>query len=203
MVGLVNDLTKIAGQAWQSEGDRIYLLGIPTHSPLPLTLGASEYLATLHQTIAGLPPIVDFDLERRVQTACRTGIQQGWVRSAHDCSEGGLSVALAECCIAANKGADIQVTYTDAVRWDHLLFAEGGARIIVSIAPDQTQAWEDYLNQHLNGFWQAIGQVSQTGGSLCLTTANNLENSLELVNLSVEQISDRWNRAIERRLEQD
>ena len=199
MVGLVQDLGKIAGQGWQAEGDRIYLLGLMTEASPALTLGGSEYLATLHNTIAGLPPIVDFDLERKVQTACRTGIKQGWVRSAHDCSEGGVAVALAECCIAGNRGAEIQIANALSERLDHLLFAEGGARIIVSIAPDHVQAWEDYLNQHLQGCWQAIGQVNQTGGSLRLTTSN----TLELVNLPVEQISDRWNYAIERRMQQD
>ncbi|WP_088891732.1 phosphoribosylformylglycinamidine synthase subunit PurL [Leptolyngbya ohadii] len=213
MVGLVPDLTRIAGQGWQSAGDpaglraavpdRIYLLGILPHSSLPtphsLTLGGSEYLATLHQTIAGLPPVVDFDLECKVQAACRTGIQQGWVRSAHDCAEGGLAVALSECCIAGKRGADIEIASGSSVRWDHLLFAEGGARIIVSIAPDQVESWESYLKQHLDGYWQAIGQVNQTGGGLRVVTDDNLE----LINLPVEQISDRWNDAIERRLEQD
>lgn len=79
-------------RGWQSSGDLIYLLGDDKTLP---TLGASEYLAVLHSTIAGKPPRVDFELEQKVQTACREGIRQGWIKSAHDCAEGGLAVALA------------------------------------------------------------------------------------------------------------
>ncbi|MEO1561728.1 MAG: AIR synthase related protein, partial [Cyanobacteria bacterium J06632_19] len=74
MVGLIPDLTKICSQAWQSEGDIIYLLGLPITSKnqnpqSKIELGASEYLATIHKTVAGKPPRIDFDLERRVQQA--------------------------------------------------------------------------------------------------------------------------------------
>ncbi len=70
MVGLIPDFTKICGQGWQSAGDLIYLLGLPIASHPPNTeskieLGASEYLATIHGIVAGKPPRVDFDLERR------------------------------------------------------------------------------------------------------------------------------------------
>ena len=102
MVGLIPDITKICGQSWQNEGDIIYLLGF-SPSIIP-TLAASAYLATIHNTVAGKPPIVDFALERKVQAACRYGIRQGWVNSAHDCGEGGLAVALAECCLGNNFG---------------------------------------------------------------------------------------------------
>lgn len=88
MVGLIPDITKIGGQGWQASGDVIYLLGLPLASKI--SLGASEYLATIHNTVAGKPPLVDFDLERRVQKVCREGIRNGWVRSAHDSAEGEL-----------------------------------------------------------------------------------------------------------------
>ncbi len=104
MVGLVEDVTKVCPQGWVSAGDIIYLLGNNT-----VTLGGSEYLATIHNTVAGKPPIVDFELERAVQKACREGINRGWVNSAHDCAEGGIAVAIAECCISGNLGAEIHL----------------------------------------------------------------------------------------------
>ena len=73
------DISKICGQAWQAEGDIIYFLG-----NLSRKLDASEYLAAVHQTVAGKPPKIDFDLERTVQSVCRHGIRHDWLRSAHD-----------------------------------------------------------------------------------------------------------------------
>ncbi len=94
MVGLIPDLTRICGQGWRQEGDLIYLLGLRLESRQEneidkvVTLGGSEYLASIHGLVAGQPPVVDFELERRVQAVCRTGIRQGWIHSAHDCAEG-------------------------------------------------------------------------------------------------------------------
>jgi phosphoribosylformylglycinamidine synthase subunit PurL len=195
MVGVVPDLSKICGQGWRDEGDRIYLLGLNLATVSPqLTFGGSEYLASIHGTIAGMPPIVDFELERSVQTACREGIRQGWVKSAHDCAEGGLAVALAEACLSGDRGATLTVPTVD--RFDHLLFAEGGARILVSVAPDHAADWEAYLQMHLGEHWQALGQVNAIGGSLEILTADNLV----LINARIKTMGDRWHHAIERRL---
>ncbi|MFN9208999.1 MAG: phosphoribosylformylglycinamidine synthase subunit PurL, partial [Pseudanabaena sp.] len=91
MVGLVEDVTKVVGQGWKSVGDAIYLLGSDRAS-----LAGSEYLASIIGEVTGRPQPVDFELERKVQFACRQGITQGLVQSAHDCSDGGLAVAIAE-----------------------------------------------------------------------------------------------------------
>jgi phosphoribosylformylglycinamidine synthase subunit PurL len=195
MVGVVPDLSKICGQGWRDEGDRIYLLGLNLATVSPhVTFGGSEYLASIHGTIAGMPPIVDFELERSVQVACREGIRQGWVKSAHDFAEGGLGVALAEACISGDRGAAITVPTVD--RFDHLLFAEGGARILVSVAPAQVAAWEAYLQTQLGENWQQIGQVNAIGGSLDILTTDNLV----LINARIKTMGDRWLSAIERRL---
>ncbi|MEY3404314.1 MAG: phosphoribosylformylglycinamidine synthase subunit PurL, partial [Cyanobacteriota bacterium] len=140
MVGLIEDLTKICGQGWQNPGDIIYLLGLPIQSQIEnlkskIELGASEYLATIHHTIAGRPPRVDFELELCVQKACRHGIRALWVKSAHDSAEGGLAVAIAESCLSGNLGAEINfpITTNHDLRFDEVLFGEGGARILVSV----------------------------------------------------------------------
>lgn len=203
MVGIVNDITKICGQGWQNTGDRIYLLGIPTQgAPQQVTLGASEYLATLHQTIAGQPPTVNFDLELQVQAACRHGIHQGWIKSAHDSAEGGLAVALAECCISGNKGATIKIdSLTSGLpsaidnRLDEVLFGEGGARIIVSIEPTHQAEFEAYLSSQVNDAWQYLGVVGTASDRFQITAETGL------IDLDIAAITDTWANAIERRLD--
>ncbi|HEY9782145.1 MAG TPA: phosphoribosylformylglycinamidine synthase subunit PurL [Leptolyngbyaceae cyanobacterium] len=200
MVGLIPDLSKVCPQGWQAEGDLIYLLGLPSKSKIEL--GASEYLATIHNTVAGKPPRVDFDLERCVQTACREGIRQGWVRSAHDCAEGGLALALTEACISGKLGAEINLGITSnqlqesSQRLDEVLFGEGGARILVSVCPEYQQVWESYLTQKLDENWQKIGQVSSTDTYLRVFTD---ENQL-VIDVTIKSVSDRFFNAIERRL---
>ncbi|MFN6540184.1 MAG: phosphoribosylformylglycinamidine synthase subunit PurL [Nostoc sp. EkiNYC01] len=196
MVGLIPDITKICGQGWQAAGDVIYLLGLPLASQL--TLGASEYLATIHGTVAGKPPRVDFDLERRVQKVCRDGIRNGWVHSAHDSAEGGIAIAIAECCIAGNLGAQInlEIASTQSQRLDEVLFAEGGSRILVSIAPEQQEIWESYLQEHLGQEWQKLGIVGNFEAGLGVLTTDNQA----LIKVNIEHISDRYSQAIVRRL---
>jgi len=216
MVGLIPDLTRVCGQGWQAKGDLIYLLGQRLDQPNKVTLGCSEYLATIHSanlpaseggqtksrlTVAGLPPRVDFDLERRVQAACREGIRQGWVVSAHDCAEGGVAIALAEACISGGLGAEIHLGLTStqleqSQRWDLLLFGEGGARIFVSVSLELQAIWESYLNQHLGNDWQKLGIVGNSDSSLLVFTADNQP----LIDASIDVISDRYFTCLERRL---
>jgi phosphoribosylformylglycinamidine synthase subunit PurL len=196
MVGLIPDLTKICGQGWQQEGDIIYLLGLPLTSKI--SLGASEYLATIHGTVAGRPPRVDFDLERRVQKVCREGIRAGWIRSGHDCTEGGVVIALAECCLASNLGAkiNVDVATNQLQRLDEVLFGEIGARILVSVSSDQQESWESYLQEHLGQEWQKLGLVENSDQGLRVLTTDNQS----LIKASIEDMKDRYFHAIARRL---
>ena len=207
MVGLIPDLTKICSQAWATQGDIIYLLGLPIQSNIQskiqnpqskIQMGGSEYLATIHKTVAGKPPRIDFDLERRVQHACREGISQGWVRSAHDCAEGGITVALAECCIKSKLGAEIhlELPANNLQRWDEVLFGEGGARIIVSVALADQENWEYYLQEHLNNNWQKIGKVGNSQADLRVFTLDNKT----LINVTIDNVSDYYQQAIPNRL---
>ncbi|MDM3843975.1 MAG: phosphoribosylformylglycinamidine synthase subunit PurL [Aphanizomenon gracile PMC649.10] len=202
MVGLIPDLTKICGQGWQNVGDVIYLLGLPIQSKIPnpkskIELGASEYLATIHHTIAGKPPKIDFDLERCVQKACRDGIRALWVNSAHDSAEGGLAVAIAESCLSGNLGAEINfpISANHDSRFDELLFGEGGARILVSVSQENQEVWESYLQKNLPKNWQKLGKVSNSG-NLEIFTADNQK----LLQVSLEDMSDRYSQAISNRL---
>jgi phosphoribosylformylglycinamidine synthase II len=191
MVGLVPDLTKICGQSWTKEGDVIYLLGNSNY-----VLGGSEYLAAVHGTVAGKPPVVDFELEKSVQAACRYGIRQGWIQSAHDLAEGGLAVALAEACIGNSLGATVNISVSESQRLDEILFGEVASQIIVSISPDLIDTWETYLQEHLADCWSNIGVVSQPNSALKILTNDNLS----LINVKITELTITWSQAIEDRL---
>ena len=219
MVGLIPDLTKICGQAWQKKGDLIYVLGIGENSqdeltffqsanselktetpklPAFATLGGSEYLAAIHGIVAGKPPMIDFDLERKVQSVCRDGIRQGWVCSAHDAAEGGIAIALAESCISGKLGAEIQIGFNSANvgRWDEVLFGEMGNCIVVSVAPKNQGVWEAYLQEYLAKMWHKIGVVGGADSPLRVVSADNLG----LIEVGMGDMGDRFYNAIERRI---
>lgn len=197
MVGVIDDLDQICGQSWQKPDDLIYLLGTPLAADTDgtVTLGASEYLKVIHDQVAGHPPKVNIELELKVQAACRHGIRQGWITAAHDCAEGGLAIALAESAIGGNLGATITLPDTDQ-RYDTLLFAEGGARIIVSVAPEHSAVWDAYLRAQLDDQWTLLGTVSTADAPFTIHTSQ----SESLVNLEVATMDDSWRYAIERAL---
>ncbi len=187
MVGIVPDISQVVGQGWQNEGDVIYVLGQFTPS-----LGASEYLATIHDTVAGKPPALDYELEKSVQNACRAGIRNGLIKSAHDCAEGGIAIALAESCIAGKLGCEVSLP-VNKMRLDTALFGELASLIVVSVSAEKRSTWENYLDTNLAGNWQELGVVK----SQVLAINNNGEN---LVNISVAEMTNNWENAIERRL---
>lgn len=192
MVGRIPDLSKICRSGWQGEGDSIYLLGRIARA----ALGGSEYLATLHGIVAGLPPRVDFALERRVQATCREGIRQGWIRSAHDCAEGGLAIALAEACLAKGFGANIQLPAQSDRRWDEWLFGEMTAGIIVSVGASARGNWEAYLAASAAGAWALLGTTTAAPASLEITAG-----ATTLLAVPVAELTDRYNNAIARHLQ--
>ena len=143
MVGLIEKPEHITTQWFKDEGDVILLLGDgePTNDPL-LGLGGSAYLRVLHGLKTGAPPRCDLVKEKTLHDALRGWIQSGVIRSAHDCSEGGLAVALAECCISQLVardtprliGAKVDLSAWTAARLDALLFGETQGRIVISTA---------------------------------------------------------------------
>ncbi len=189
-IGLVPDVTKVCGQAWQAPDDVIYLLGSDRTS-----LAASEYLAVVLGQVTGRPVTVDFDLERRVQAACRYGIAQGWVRSAHDCAEGGIAVAIAESCITSKLAA--QISLNGSAHAHNILFGEGPSRIVVSVSQVNRSQWEIYLRSKLGDRWQAIGSVAESNANLVISVAGNDLG----VNLPLEQLEDTYTKAIPMRMQ--
>ncbi len=176
MVGLIPDLNLVCGQGWIRTGDLIYVLGQPSSS-----LGGSEYLATLYNLVIGQPPATDLALESRVQSACRHGIRQGWIQSAHDCSEGGLAVTVAECCLSGGRGSVVQLGVMDPDQpLDQHLFGEGGGRIVVSVKPDHQADWETYLADVLVGEWIRLGKVTGETDPLVIQTSESTSVELAL-----------------------
>jgi phosphoribosylformylglycinamidine synthase len=132
MLGILDDVAMHCRPAFKSPGDEIFLLGAPLEQPLG-ALGGSEYLKLVHGIIGGRLSL-DLQLEERVQRATLGAIRRGIVSAAHDCSDGGLAVALAEMSLAGGFGLDAADT-TIGRRVDAALFGETQSRIIVSIRP--------------------------------------------------------------------
>jgi phosphoribosylformylglycinamidine synthase len=134
MVGIVEDPKHITTQFFKDADDAILLVGDPGDE-----LGASHYLLAVHGLKAGPPPRLDYKTEIAVQDAVRTLIRMGLVKSAHDCSEGGLAVTLAESCISGSQilGATAEIP-SDSLRSDIPLFNESQSRIVLSVDPANT-----------------------------------------------------------------
>jgi phosphoribosylformylglycinamidine synthase subunit PurL len=150
MVGLIEKPEHITTQWFKDEGDAIILLGDVADANDPLRgLGGSAYLQRIHNLKAGTPPRCDLEKEKELHLALRALIHSGVVKSAHDCSEGGLAVTLAESCISQQIaretprliGAQVDLTAlaatpasAPALRLDALLFGEAQGRVVISVA---------------------------------------------------------------------
>ena len=109
MLGLIDDINRHCTISFKDEGDLVFLLGTNLSGSAE-SLGGSEYLELVHDLVRGKPGI-DLDLERRVQRCCLEAIRRVLVKSAHDCSDGGLAVAIAECCLSGNIGLRGEITF--------------------------------------------------------------------------------------------
>jgi phosphoribosylformylglycinamidine synthase len=129
MVGLIKDVKHHCTAGFKREGDIIYLLGEPGEDS---GLGSSEYLEIIHGQVRGTQHI-DLESEKKLHELLIRAVEKGLLNSAHDCSDGGLAVALAECCIISGLGFSGQLQATG--RLDGALFGEAQSRALVSISP--------------------------------------------------------------------
>ncbi len=151
--------------------------------PAEATLGGSEYLSRMHDLLAGAPPGIDMDMEQHVQQAVREGIEDGLIVAAHDCSEGGLAVTLAESCITGGVGGrfDLQALIdASGGRLDVTLFGEAASRIVVEVRA----AADGELEAILNAAGVPYHRLGTTGG-----TDFELAG---LFNLAVAEIGPAW-----------
>ena len=198
MVGGVDDITTVTGLGWRKAGDPVYLLGVPAADADAGTLGlaGSAYQQLAIGRLAGRPPETDFGLEARVGALVRDAIARGLLASAHDCSDGGLSVALAESSMASDHGISVDLA-AGGVRMDRLLFAEGGCRIVVSVKAECVQAWESLVGAAVDLPITPIGVVTDQS-SLVIKV-----DQRPCLDLSVQQCRDAHAMALPRRIEAD
>ncbi|MBI5789351.1 MAG: phosphoribosylformylglycinamidine synthase subunit PurL, partial [Candidatus Schekmanbacteria bacterium] len=184
MVGLLEDYTKMLTPWFKQEGDVVVLLGDTKEE-----WGGSEYLKVLYNRCDGLPPRIDLQAEKRLQQLVLQSVEQGLLNSAHDCSEGGLAVALAECCLLSKGtawGAQINLA-AQFPAWIEL-FAESASRIIVSVNSSKLSQLEQLAKQH-NVPLQILGKVG--GGSLIIGN---------IIDLELTALKSAWKGGLEGRL---
>ena len=162
-LGVAEDIAAHATVDFKDDGDLIVLLGRDSLHADAAELAGSEYLELVHGLVEGQPRI-DLDLEVGVQRACRELISSGVVKSAHDCSDGGLAVAVSECAISGNVGARVSAELGG--RWDAALFGEGQSRIVVSLEPDRLDDLRAVCDSE-GAPWTLIGTVSEESVEFC------------------------------------
>jgi len=186
MAGLIDEAESRRTQWFEQEGDRIALLG-----PSAVSLGGSEYLWVMHGKMAGGLAPLDLQQERRVHEACRAAIAAGLLRSAHDCSEGGLAVALAESCVSGPRAIGVAVELPDdGSRLDLALFGEGPSRVVVSVRPEAERHFERLMGEFALP-WTWLGRV---GGE-----AVNVRRGGETVlSVPLAELDHAWRHGFER-----
>lgn len=177
MVGLVHDTDHITTQGFKAEGDVVFLLG-ETFAEL----GGSEFQAVVHGVTEGRPPALDLNVEKKLLDSVLAAIQKGLVQSAHDLSEGGLAVALAESCISGSLGA--KVDFATELRPDLALFSESQSRILLSATPDKAAELEQLIASYGVPV-QKIGQV--TGDKLEISVG-----ARSVLNRPVSELKQVW-----------
>ena len=198
MVGLIEDTRKIITQGFKTDGDLIALLGLTKDD-----LSASEYA----QTILGFStdeliesgavvPAIDLDLEKRVQKTCLNLADEFLLKSAHDCSDGGFAVAVAESCFSSlNRkavGAEINLKGEDLSE-EALLFGESPSRIIISFAAENLERIQAVAAE-LNCPLEIVGHV---GGERLKIKTNDSEN----VSALISELENAWEKSLEKQLE--
>jgi len=186
VVGLLDDWERHAPSAFPADGLDVVLLGDPHE-----TLAASAWLALRRGLEVGRPPQVDLDHERSLAELLRLAVADGFVASAHDVSDGGLAVALAECCVAGTTTRGAQVELEEGLRPDALLFGESPGRVIATTRDAGGLA--SLARKH----GVSARRVGTTGGDRLTITPTS---GSPWIDLPVADLHESWARAIPRRL---
>jgi phosphoribosylformylglycinamidine synthase II len=197
MVGLIEKEEHITTQWFKNEGDVIILVG-----EIGDELGGSRFLKVCHGKKIGPPPNVDLEHEIKIQDTVRDLIRTSLVKSAHDCSEGGLAVAIAECCFNPKErvGADIKIAGESpsgtgiSAHPAEILFNESQSRIVISVAPENLETTMSMLRERAVPF-QQLGRVG--GTQLGIQIAN------EKFAWAIADLYDDWRNSIARLVESD
>lgn len=192
MVGLIEAADRVITQWFKQANDDILLLGETRED-----LGGTEYLRVSHAREQGSPPLLSLDREKALQTCVLRLARQGVLQSAHDCSDGGVAVTLAESCISSpgvRLGAVIQLPYS-TIRRDAQLFGESQSRVVVSVKPEH----RDTALQVAHEYGVPVSQVGTVGGErLAIRLADGSDACR--VDIDIETLYQTWARALERSL---
>jgi phosphoribosylformylglycinamidine synthase len=187
MAGLLEKAEWRTTQWFRTPGDSIVLLGPPQ-----VSLGGSEYLELIHGRVAGRLATLDCSVEKALGAALRAAIEAKLIHSAHDASDGGLAVALAESCISGpvEYGADLEIV--DRGRADLVLFGEGPSRVVVSVPSEAMKPFEHLMGEWTVP-WQVIGRV---GGHRFRVQISGRP----VVDLPVTELAHAWRNGFEQHL---
>jgi phosphoribosylformylglycinamidine synthase II len=194
MVGLIDHVDHAMTQWFKEPGDTIILLGTTRED-----LGGTEYLKILHHREQGSPPLLNLETEKAVQACTVHLIRSGLVQSAHDCSDGGLAVALAECCVSGPEhklGAVVQLQL-DRLRCDALLFGESQSRVVLSVKPEQAQQ----VLETARGMGVQAARLGEVGGDrLIINVAGGRSSPHTRIDVDLEVLFHHWAHSLERTL---
>ncbi|MBA5867161.1 MAG: phosphoribosylformylglycinamidine synthase subunit PurL [Nitrospira sp. CR1.3] len=196
MVGLIEEADRTMTQWFKQEGDDIILLGSSRED-----LGGSEYLKVIHSREQGSPPYLSLEAEKVMQECVLNLIRSGSVQSVHDCSDGGLAVALAECCLSAQDrklGAVVKLAL-GRLRRDAVLFGESQSRVLLSAKRENRQVVLDQARR-LGVPAEVIGAV---GGNQLVIYLGDEHSTTKTVDVPLSTLHDRWADSLERMLVQE
>jgi len=191
VVGLLELADRVVSRRFREAGDTIVLLGTGRGE-----LGGSEYLKVVHDLVGGMPPALDLEAERALQTLLVTLANERLIRSSHDCSDGGLAVAVAECCFdTGGMGAEFAIDGVDVARDTRLnvaaaLYGESASRAVVSVVPDRVTA----VLQRAAAANVPAQVIGQTGG----TRLRVAVGGTSVIDLTVDEAERVWSSAIDR-----
>jgi len=185
VVGLLEEAERHAMQWFTGHGRRLALLG-----PGQVSLGGSEYLWVQHGVVGGDLAPLDLALEARVQAAARAAVGAGLVGACHDCSDGGLAVALAESCISGPAPVGCRAALDGPERRDLALFGEGPSRILVEVGASAEPGFEALMREWMIP-WSWIGE---TGGARMVVTLGGHT----VVDADLDRLGAAWRSGFER-----
>jgi phosphoribosylformylglycinamidine synthase subunit PurL len=186
MLGLIEDCDKRCDQGFKMEGDVVAVLSAGRLTGDVLSLGGSEYLKVVHDMVAGAPPSLDMTSEKRVHDCLLQAISDGLLRSAHDCSEGGLAVAVTESCIGGEIGAKLEMSVPGPE--SAVLFGEAQSRVVVSLASNDATRLSQLAAD--NGVDMLI--IGKVGGSRLEVKLNGVK----AIDSDLEKLARAWREAI-------
>ena len=193
MVGLIEDSERTMTQWFKAEGDDVFLLGSSRED-----LGGTEYLKVVHAREQGSPPYLSMEREKALHECVLSLIQDGLLQSAHDCSEGGLAVTLAECCMSGPEqtfGAVLRLT-RGRLRKDAVLFGESQSRVVISARPVHRQAILD----HATRYGVPVEVIGAISGTRLVMYVGDEQSTEKVIDQPVAMLYDRWALSLERTL---